>query len=51
MSDHGVAIEKISDLLGHRNTKITETVYRHQLRPEIRDGAAHMNEIFASESA
>jgi integrase len=51
MSDHGVAIEKISDLVGHRNTKITETVYRHQLRPEIRDGAEHMNEIFASKSA
>jgi integrase len=50
MSDHGVAIEKISDLVGHRNTKITETVYRHQLRPEIRDGAEHMNEIFASEA-
>jgi integrase len=46
MSDHGVPIEKISDLVGHQNTKITETVYRHQLRPEIRDGAEHMNEIF-----
>ncbi|MEW2358256.1 site-specific integrase [Spirillospora sp. NPDC029432] len=50
MSDHGVAIEKISDLVGHKNTKITETVYRHQLRPEIRDGAEHMNDIFASKS-
>ncbi|TDD69397.1 site-specific integrase [Actinomadura darangshiensis] len=48
MSDHDVPIEKISILVGHSNTKITETVYRHQLRPEIRDGAEHMNEIFKS---
>ncbi|MFB4314767.1 tyrosine recombinase XerC [Actinomadura sp. 21ATH] len=46
MSDHGVPIERISDLVGHKNTKITETIYRHQLRPEVRDGAEHMNEIF-----
>jgi integrase len=39
------------DLVGHRNIKITETVYRHLLRPEIRDGAEHMNEIFTSKSA
>ncbi|WP_242900661.1 tyrosine-type recombinase/integrase [Actinomadura terrae] len=47
MSDHGVPIEKISDLVGHANTTITETVYRHQLRPVIRDGAEHMNDIFS----
>lgn len=46
LSDHGVTTQKISDLVGHKDTKITETVYRHQLRPEIRDGAEHMNEIF-----
>jgi integrase len=51
MSDHGVPIEKISDLVGHKNTKITETVYRHQLRPEIRDGAEHMNDIFGSKAS
>ncbi|SNS36192.1 Site-specific recombinase XerD [Actinomadura meyerae] len=48
MSDHEVPIEKISILVGHSSTKITETVYRHQLKPEIRDGAEHMNDIFAS---
>ncbi|MBW8482266.1 site-specific integrase [Actinomadura parmotrematis] len=51
LSDHGVPIEKISDLVGHKNTKITETVYRHQLRPEIRDGAQHMNDIFKAKGA
>ncbi|MEU6038324.1 site-specific integrase [Actinomadura sp. NPDC047616] len=50
MSDHGVPIEKISLLVGHKDTKITETVYRHQLRPEIRDGAEHMNDIFGSKT-
>lgn len=48
MSDHDVPIEKISVLVGHSSTKITEPVYRHQLRPEIRDGAEHMNDIFKS---
>ncbi|RFS82877.1 site-specific integrase [Actinomadura spongiicola] len=46
MSDHDVPMEKISILVGHSSTKITETVYRHQLKPEIRDGAEHMNDIF-----
>ncbi|GAA3950272.1 site-specific integrase [Actinomadura viridis] len=50
MSHHGVPIEKISDLVGHKNTRITEAVYRHQLRPEIRDGAEHMNAIFGSDT-
>ncbi|TDC11635.1 site-specific integrase [Actinomadura bangladeshensis] len=50
MSDHDVPIEKISILVGHSSTKITETVYRHQLKPEIRDGAEHMNDIFASKT-
>jgi integrase len=48
MSDHDVPMEKISILVGHSSTKITETVYRHQLKPEIRDGAEHMNQIFKS---
>lgn len=50
MSDHGVPVEKISVLVGHKTTKITETVYRHQIRPEIRDGAEHMNKIFPSKT-
>ncbi|MGI5168196.1 site-specific integrase [Spirillospora sp. CA-253888] len=48
MSDQGVPIEKISDLVGHKDTTTTRTVYRHQLRPEIREGAEHMNVIFGS---
>lgn len=48
ISDHGLAIEKISDLVGHSNTTTTETVYRFQLRPVINEGAEQMNVIFAS---
>ncbi|MBO2449046.1 site-specific integrase [Actinomadura barringtoniae] len=50
MSDHGVSIETISKLVGHKSTKITEEVYRHQLKPEIRDGVEHMNLIFKSKA-
>jgi integrase len=46
LSDHDVPTQKISDLVGHKDTKITERVYRHQLKPVIRDGAEHMNDIF-----
>jgi integrase len=46
MSDHGVALEKISDLVGHTDTTTTQKVYRHQLRPVITEGAKRMNVIF-----
>ena len=46
MSDHGVPIETIADLAGHASTSVTETVYRHQLKPVITKGAETMNTIF-----
>ena len=45
LSDNDVPIEKIADLVGHRTTIVTQTVYRHQLRPVIETGATAMNEI------
>jgi hypothetical protein len=42
-------IEKISRLVGHHGTTVTEKVYRHQLRPVIQHGAEAMDSIFASE--
>jgi integrase len=39
MSDQGVPIETIADLVGHAGTSVTEAVYRHQLRPVITKGA------------
>jgi integrase len=49
MSDQGMATEEIARLVGHRSTRTTETVYRHELRPVIRSGAAIMNKIFSEE--
>lgn len=47
LSDADVPIEKISQLVGHSDTAVTETVYRHQLRPMLTQGAEAMDEIFA----
>jgi integrase len=46
LSDSGVAIENIADLVGHKTTVVTQKVYRHQLRPVITTGATAMNAIF-----
>ncbi len=46
LSDRGIPIEHIAQLLGHRSTGVTETVYRHQLRPVIDHGAVAMNKWF-----
>jgi hypothetical protein len=35
-----------SDLVGHRSTTVTETVYRKQLRPVIEGGVDAMDRIF-----
>jgi len=47
LSDNGVSIEHIADLCGHAGTRVTESVYRHQLRPVLLDGAVAMDRIFA----
>jgi hypothetical protein len=44
MSDNGVPIETIADLVGHASTAVTEEVYRHQLKPVITRGAERDNE-------
>ncbi|GAA3409214.1 site-specific integrase [Streptosporangium vulgare] len=46
LSDSGIPLENISRLVGHRNTSVTETVYRKQLRPVLLDGAEAMDRIF-----
>ena len=51
MSDHGVPIETIADLVGHNGTGVTEKVYRHQLKPVITKGAEMMNDIFTSKTS
>ena len=51
MSDQGMVTEEIARLVGHRSTRTTETVYRHELRPVIRSGAAIMPGLVPGEVA
>ncbi|GAA0734600.1 site-specific integrase [Dactylosporangium roseum] len=46
LSSGGMRIEDIADLMGHAGTRVTEAVYRHQLRPVILSGAVAMDELF-----
>ena len=46
LSERGVSIETIADLMGHAGTRVTEAVYRHQLRPVLLGGAVAMDQIF-----
>lgn len=46
LSDAGVPLEDISQLVGHSGTTVTELVYRHQLRPVIQTGATVMDQLF-----
>lgn len=51
LSDNGMSSEQIAQLVGHRSTATTETVYRHQIRPVIRLGAEAMDTIFRAPEA
>lgn len=51
MSDNGVPIENIADLVGHSSTAVTEAVYRHQLKPVITKGAETMNTVLNQHQA
>jgi hypothetical protein len=48
LSDDGMAIEKISRLVGHASSHVTETVYRQELRPVLQEGAEVMDRLFGS---
>jgi integrase len=47
-SEAGVPIEEIAALAGHSTTRTTELVYRKELRPVLRTGAAVMGELLAA---
>ena len=51
LSDEGLSIDDISRLVGHRSTAVTETVYRHQIRPVITHGAETMDRIFPPDAS
>ncbi len=46
LSSSGTSIEDIADLVGHRGTATTETVYRKVIVPELRRGAEVMDRLF-----
>jgi hypothetical protein len=43
MSSNGVKLQDISDTVGYKSTRVTETVYRHVIVPAIRGGASVMD--------
>jgi integrase len=47
LSANGVPVESISQLVGHAGTTVTESVYRHELRPVLTDGADVIGRVFA----
>jgi integrase len=48
MSEQGVPIEEIARLVGHTGgSKVTETIYRQELRPVIQTTATVMDDVFA----
>lgn len=51
MSERGVSIETIADLVGHKTTVTTQKVYRKQLRPVITTGATTMNMILSEQKS
>lgn len=46
LSDDGMPLERISRLVGHSGTSVTELVYRKQIRPVVEDGAIAMDRLF-----
>ena len=51
LSDSGVNIEAIADAVGHINSTITKTVYRHQIADKVTAAATAMDAIFGGASA
>jgi integrase len=50
LSDVGIPVEQIAQLVGHSSTTVTELVYPHLLRPVIQTGATVPDRLFASGS-
>ena len=46
MSASGAPLESIGLLVGHDRTATTESVYRHEIRPALTQGAEVMDKIF-----
>jgi integrase len=48
LSDAGTDIELIADAMGHVNSNVTRTVYRHQIADKVAQAASVMDSIFGS---
>jgi integrase len=48
LSAAGVPLEEISDMVGHRNSRVTAVVYRHKVSPTVGVGKAPMERMFGS---
>jgi integrase len=46
LSSNGTALADIADLVGHKDTATTETVYPKVIVPELRRGAEVMDRLF-----
>ncbi len=51
LSDAGLSIEEIADLLGHTTTRMVEQVYRHRIRKVISVGPSPMEGLVRGEAA
>ncbi len=47
MSDAGVPLEQIADVLGHETTRMLDLTYRHRVRPSIAAAVAPMDALLA----
>ena len=46
LSSTGMSIEDISHLVGHASSRVTELMYRKELRPLLTRGASAMDALF-----
>jgi integrase len=51
LSDAGVDLEDVADAVGHVNSVVTRTVYRHQIADTVARAAAAMDRIFSAGGA
>jgi integrase len=51
LSDSGVDIEQIADAVGHINSTVTKTTYRHQIADKVTAAATVMDTVFGEASS
>ena len=51
VSDSGVDNEQIADAVGHINSTVTKTTYRHQIADKVTAAATVMDTVFGEASS